>query len=368
MQKLKKVVALVLTVAMLMTTMIVPVYAATDASFKDTDGHWAEAAVERWATAKILEGDTGTDSFRPNDDMTRAELAKVASVLLGLQAKDSYSKSFTDVPANAWYADYVLSCAEIGIIDGMGDGTYRPQANVTREQAFTIISRALQLQGGEADLAAFTDGNKVSDWAVEHVKNLISMKAVEGYKMADGSASLKPQNNITRAEVAKILDYLISVYVAADGSITVSSMLTEGSEEMGNVVVINQIVVSEANDEAVTVKVTEEAGKTVITVVSGSNNVEITTGNTDATPTVVVGNGNPTEVEKGDSILVEPGEDHEGDDYGKCTHVSKVYDCKNCAVAHVAKEVVCLYSWPFQLFALCRQYGADSAQTAHFHA
>ena len=341
MQKLKKVVALVLTVAMLMTTMIVPVYAATDASFKDTDGHWAEAAVERWATAKILEGDTGTDSFRPNDDMTRAELAKVASVLLGLQAKDSYSKSFTDVPANAWYADYVLSCAEIGIIDGMGDGTYRPQANVTREQAFTIISRALQLQGGEADLAAFTDGNKVSDWAVEHVKNLISMKAVEGYKMADGSASLKPQNNITRAEVAKILDYLISVYVAADGSITVSSMLTEGSEEMGNVVVINQIVVSEANDEAVTVKVTEEAGKTVITVVSGSNNVEITTGNTDATPTVVVGNGNPTEVEKGDSILVEPGEDHEGDDYGKCTHVSKVYDCKNCAVAHVAKEVVC---------------------------
>ena len=132
MQKLKKVVALVLTVAMLMTTMIVPVYAAT-ASFEDVDGHWAEEAVERWATAKVLNGDAGTNEFRPDDDMTRAELAKVASVLLGLQAKDSYSKSFTDVATSAWYYDYVLSCAEIGIINGMGDGTYEPESPVTRD-------------------------------------------------------------------------------------------------------------------------------------------------------------------------------------------------------------------------------------------
>lgn len=346
MQKLKKVVALVLTVAMLMTTMIMPVYAAS-ADFADTQDHWAKEAVNRWATSQVLKGDYGTNNFRPDDNMTRAEMAVVASVLLGLDLeKDSYSKSFTDVANDAWYAKYVLACADNGIINGMGDGTYRPDANITREQAFTIISSAIQLKASDADLSKFADADSVSPWAVPYVQKVVGSKAIHGYAMPDGSYELRPQNPITRAEVAKILDYLITVYVAADGSVSVSGMIQAGDPDMGNQVVINQIVVNDQNDKDVKVVVEEkvengEPVKEIQVFVGNVPKVEIVTGNTEEVPAVIVGNGNPVEIGSGDSVVIKPGEEHEGDDYGKCTHITKIYACKNCAVKSLEEEVVC---------------------------
>lgn len=346
MQRLKKVLAVVLAVAMVMTGTVMPVFATT-ADFDDTANHWAEAAIGRWADANILSGD-GEGNFRPNDDMTRAELAKVACVLLGLDEESAHSASFTDIAGNEWYADYVLACADAGIINGMGDGTFAPESAVTREQAFKIIAASLKLnKTNTVDLAAFADGDQVSEWAVPYVKQLVACKAVNGYATEAGF-ELRPQNHITRAEVAKILDYLISIYVTAAGEISTSSTLVPDAEA-GNQVVINQVVVNGEADVKVDVKVNqvvdEETGevvKTEIAVVvkdatTGAVKEETTveTENTDVTTNVVVGNATVPVAPK-EEVEVAPGveQDPEDEDYGKCTHLVKKGVCTNCAVGY----------------------------------
>ena len=104
-------------------------------------GSWYNIAVSTLSNMGILGGyEDGT--FRPNASITRAEFAKIAVSFFDWA--DVYAvNSFVDVRDSAWYANYVAVAAELGLIEGYGGNVFRPDATITRAEACTIINRTL---------------------------------------------------------------------------------------------------------------------------------------------------------------------------------------------------------------------------------
>ena len=104
-------------------------------------GSWYNIAVSTLSNMGILGGyEDGT--FRPNASITRAEFAKIAVSFFDWADIEAVN-SFVDVRDSAWYANYVAVAAEIGLIEGYGGNVFRPDATITRAEACTIINRTL---------------------------------------------------------------------------------------------------------------------------------------------------------------------------------------------------------------------------------
>ncbi len=118
---------------------------SSKAKFKDMEGHWARDAVNDLGSRMIVGG--GEDGrFRPDKPMTRAEFAALLGRDMGFAPKPGKS-SFGDVSADDWYCGYVETAADCGLIYGYGDGTIGAGETVTREQAMTMMARAMKLAG-----------------------------------------------------------------------------------------------------------------------------------------------------------------------------------------------------------------------------
>lgn len=143
--------------------------------------------------------------FSPNSSMTRAMLAAVLSRLAGVQGATS-SAGFTDVAPTAWYASAVNWAAQAGIVNGMGEGLFAPDSNVTREQMATMLYRYAQDYLGldvsaSGDLSGFSDRAKISSWAEQPLAWATGEGIMNGY--TDGT--LGPGGTASRAEVAAML-------------------------------------------------------------------------------------------------------------------------------------------------------------------
>lgn len=117
-------------------------YWSQSSGFTDVaSGAWYNNAVSTLTRAGILDG-YEDGSFRPNASITRAEFTKIA-VSFFKHVGGASSNPFSDVPESAWYAEFVKAAAELGLIDGYEDGTFRPNAPITRAEACTIVNRTL---------------------------------------------------------------------------------------------------------------------------------------------------------------------------------------------------------------------------------
>lgn len=140
--------------------------------------------------------DNGT--FGPGRNMTRAEVATMFANLLTqrMEANKTYPNTFHDVPKNFWAANYIGYVQQFGIISGYADGSFRPNAPVTRAEFAVIASRFEKLtEGGKH----FTDVPS-AHWAAKYIDFAATRGWVTGY--ADGT--FKPENPISRAEVAAV--------------------------------------------------------------------------------------------------------------------------------------------------------------------
>lgn len=137
-------------------------------------------------------------TFGPERDMTRAEVTTMFARLLTeqIEADKTYSNTFSDVPKGYWEANYIGYMQQFGIITGYSDGSFRPDAPVTRAEFAAIASRFEKLTEGSK---SFTD---VPDtyWAARYINFAATRGWVTGY--SDGT--FKPENPITRAEVAAV--------------------------------------------------------------------------------------------------------------------------------------------------------------------
>lgn len=171
--------------------------------FKDLNGHgWARAAITRLDEKGIV-NDIGAFGFGPGENITRGELAMFLVRTLGLTG--NAADNFADVDPDAEYAKEIAIGKANGILQGVGDNKFNPEANITRQDLMTMIGRGLALSG-EADLSAFSDSGLVADYALQHVKSMIASGLIQGN--ADGT--LNPLGNTTRAEAAVIMHRILS--------------------------------------------------------------------------------------------------------------------------------------------------------------
>ncbi|MBU7006555.1 S-layer homology domain-containing protein [Phosphitispora fastidiosa] len=112
-------------------------------SFADTAGHWAQDDINILASKLIISGKT-QDIFAPDKEITRAEFAAILVRALALQPNVKNAK-FSDVPSGAWHEAAVAAAEEYGIITGYTDGTFRPNAKVTNEEAAAMLIRDLRV-------------------------------------------------------------------------------------------------------------------------------------------------------------------------------------------------------------------------------
>ena len=165
----------------------------------DIEGHWAEDFFNNLNERGIFSGD-GHGNYMPDREITRAEFVCAAVRSIG-ESKGSVSRRFSDVGDADFYAPYIYRAAELGIVSGFADGSFRPYAALTREEAVVILSRTYGFLSGYTISGAFSDADEISEgaksaFAYAHHKGVIS-----GY--ADGS--VRPQGFLTRAEAAVML-------------------------------------------------------------------------------------------------------------------------------------------------------------------
>lgn len=206
MRNLKKVIALVAVFAMLVSTVA---FAGSYTDVADND-NYAEA-IEMLSSLEILTGDNdanGNKVFRPNDPITRAEVATIVERIQNINNVAPTATQFADVPADHWASGFIAQAAGQGIINGYGDGNFGPEDNVLYEQAVKMLVETL-------GYAPFVEAN--GGYYAGH------LLAASRYGVLDGVKDAAPGKQATRGQVAQL------VYNAIDTPIMERSAF--GTEE-----------------------------------------------------------------------------------------------------------------------------------------
>ena len=181
-------------------------------TFPDVASHWAKDAVNDMGSRLVVTG-VGGGIYEPERSITRAEFATIVVRAMGLKTGITES-AFADVSLTDWFNGYVDTATSYGLINGYDSMSYGPNDTITREQAMTILARAMKLTGlsvtltdSEASsiLANYTDADLVSDYAKASVAACIKTGIVSGTT----SSTLSPKDSVTRAEVAVMVQTLL---------------------------------------------------------------------------------------------------------------------------------------------------------------
>ena len=165
-------------------------------------GDWFAEAVNYVTLTDLMKG-TG-EGFSPNNNLTRAQMATVLYRMAG-EPEGSIEEPCSGVADGQWYTDAVVWAAETGITVGTSADTFNPNDNVTREQMATFLYRFAEYESLDpieitGDLSAFPDADEVAGFATEAMTWAVGQKIIAG---VDGN--LAPDGTATRAQVATVL-------------------------------------------------------------------------------------------------------------------------------------------------------------------
>ncbi len=176
-------------------------------TFKDMNKHWAKEAVEVLGAKAIVNGDAA-GNFEPSRQITRAEFT--AMLVNALDLKADTQANFKDVESKAWYSQQIAAAKAKGLVTGNEKGEFRPNEAITRQEMAALVARAYQIDKGLAlvgEGVSFTDQTDIASYAQDAVQGAQYYHLISGYK--DGS--FKPKANATRAEAAKVIYQLITL-------------------------------------------------------------------------------------------------------------------------------------------------------------
>ncbi|MGM9640478.1 MAG: S-layer homology domain-containing protein, partial [Faecousia sp.] len=150
----------------------------------------------------------GGGKFNPNGKTTRAMLVTTLYRMAG-EPEVAELSTFTDVPANQWYAKAVAWAQDNGIVKGVTDTAFAPNASVTREQAAAFLYRYVTLYLKQepvkgADLSVYKDADSISNYA----KEAIAWATAEGLFGGFEDKTIRPGDFLNRAQMAKLLTVL----------------------------------------------------------------------------------------------------------------------------------------------------------------
>ena len=195
----KKIYTTALASALMVPAMVVP--ASAETPFKDVvaTSPYAEA-VQFLKSENIITG-YGDGTFRPMENISRQHVISIIDKLLDAQPVRE-AKAFTDVPASHPYYDAIQNAYRAGIINGYQDGTFKPDAPVTRAQIAKILALAFELESdGET---AFKDVSP-THWSNEYVQALVN----KGITTTGKSGYYRPNEQLTRGQYALFLHRLL---------------------------------------------------------------------------------------------------------------------------------------------------------------
>lgn len=183
-------------------------------TFDDITGanaHENQPAIEALAARGIIDG-MGDGLFHPEASMTRAQFAAIVVRALGLTP--AANDAFTDVPSTAWYAPYVGTASTYGLINGVGDSRFNPDGTITKQEAAVMVARAAKLCGMDTalDTAAVRDVlAQFTDYVTtpEWAWEGLAFCYQEGI-LDDSAMEIQGKTEILRCEIAQMLYNLLS--------------------------------------------------------------------------------------------------------------------------------------------------------------
>ena len=185
---------------------------AYEKTFADIATHWARNDIEVMAARHVVQG-MPDGTFAPDAGVTRAQFAAFVTRCLGLEPGGA--AGFSDVPANVWYAGVVAAAAKAGIVKGFEDGTFRPDEPITREQVAAMVTRALKVAGKEVALTPAERERLLAVFADRGAIGGWALDAVavavkEGIVRGRTVDTFAPQGTATRAEAVTMLKRLVT--------------------------------------------------------------------------------------------------------------------------------------------------------------
>ena len=182
------------------TTNVYTLKATVSAQFTDVkEGAWYYDYVMQAAAAGIVNG-KGNGIFDPEGNVTRRDFALMTARMLNADTSSYTTSPFKDVNDNDYALGAIAYCYDKKIIGGYEDGTFRPDANISREEAAKIVCVALGLSEVKNPTETFKDDAKIQNWAKGYV-----YACKEAGIFGGDNGNFLPGNPITRAETAKVM-------------------------------------------------------------------------------------------------------------------------------------------------------------------
>lgn len=291
---MKKIPAALLSLA-LTASLTTPLASAaqgnTAGSLPELDGHWSQAAFERWYAHGIVEGDSR--GMRPDANMTVAEFAAILCRAMGYT--ETVENPYADLKGDEWYAPYILRLTAAGILEGDG-ANCNAEEPMNRERATVLFARAMGIRPSQnPDLSNFVDGDEAADWSVGYIDAMADAGIVQGI----GGNTLALGASITRGSVVTLLDNAVAEYADQDGAsvtgdvegivlVAADSVTVDTADVDGGV-----IVAPKASEARLTVKDSSVAGElwvntkgAAVSLEGASQVAELTVDRADGTVTV----------------------------------------------------------------------------------
>ena len=205
--KHKRILAMILAVASCLSLAVsasaanTPNRKATD--FRDFDRTaWYAEAVSAAVDNGLLYGKSSS-IIDPNGAMTRAEMAAIINRSFGCYAKADISK-YKDVSKDKWYFEDVAMAVQMGTYNGRSNTAMAPDAPITRQEALTVVARALELDYdsySKTDLSAFSDRSEISNWAMPYVRAMVVRTTFTGAAKSLRRWTTSPARNLRRFSI-----------------------------------------------------------------------------------------------------------------------------------------------------------------------
>ncbi len=181
------------------------------ARYSDIDyGQWYLESIAWVAQRGFMSGLSGTTQMAPYGTTSRAMVVTMLSRVSGGKTGNVGSLAFPDVSHSEWYSGTIAWGVQSNLVSGYGDGTFRPDQDVTREEAAIFLMRYAQMRGldtsARADLSRYPDGDMVSPWGTEAMSWAVATGIISGE-----NGRLNPQGTAYRCEFAAMLRSLCDI-------------------------------------------------------------------------------------------------------------------------------------------------------------
>ncbi len=221
MRKFHSMLATVLAVVMILTTLPFTATAAIDSEstsgFVDFPMGWSYDAMTVAVENGLLTG-YGDGTIRPQGYLTRAEMAAIINRAFGAEIMANIDGKFTDVTPDDWFYNDIAKAVNMQTFAGDDTGNMRPNEPITRQDAVVVLARALVMSSRVTDtLSHFADGNEIDGYAQSLVCSFIDRSYLNGYE----DKTLRGKNHITREEFAQIMNNVFADYLHTNGDVTV---------------------------------------------------------------------------------------------------------------------------------------------------